>query len=283
MRRPFLILRYCLALLALGYAGANVYLLVMQRELIFQPSREVLKTPAHLHLRYDVVWVPTGRDDGASLNGWWAPGSDAGAPVLLYLHGNDLNIGANVEHVARLNAMGFCVLIVDYRGYGNSGGGFPSEAQVYEDAETAWNYLIQVRHTKPARTFIYGHSLGAAIAIHLAVTHPEAGGLIVESAFTSMRDMAELSYPFFPVDWLLNQRFDSLAEMPRLHMPVLFIHGEADAIAPYTMSERLYRAAKPPKRLALIPGAGHEDSATVGGARYSNAVREFVTSVEGGR
>jgi alpha-beta hydrolase superfamily lysophospholipase len=107
------------------------------------------------HLRYDTVWVPTGGRDGASLNGWWVPGTDAGTPVLLYLHGNDLHIGANVEYVTRLNAMGFSVLIVDYRGYGKSAGGFPSEARVYEDAETSWSYLIRVRQAKPARTFIY--------------------------------------------------------------------------------------------------------------------------------
>jgi fermentation-respiration switch protein FrsA (DUF1100 family) len=127
------------------------------------------------------------------------------------------------------------------------------------------------------------HSLGAAIAIHLAVSHPEAGGLIVESAFTSMRDVAELSYRFFPVNWLLHQRFDSLARMPQRHVPVLFIHGEADTIVPYTMSERLYRAANLPKWLVLIPGAAHEDSATVGGARYADKVRAFVASVEGSR
>src|SRR5258706_691447 len=224
-----------LILLALGYAGACGYLLLMQRELIFQPSRGVLRTPASVHLDFETVSLRAA--DGALLNGWWVPNVNPAAPVLLYLHGNDLNIGANVEHVGRLHAIGFSVLIVDYRGYGNSQGGFPSETQVYEDAETAWQYLIRTSDVKPARTFIYGHSLGGAIAIHLAVDHPDAGGPFVERAFTSMRDMAEANYPMFPVDWVLHQRFNSPARIPRLGVPGLFVHAQADSVVPAAMSK----------------------------------------------
>lgn len=271
-----------LVLFILAYAGANSYLWLKQRELIFLPSREIQNTPADLHLSYEEVWLPTGGSDPASLHGWWLQGDDGTAPAFLYLHGNDLNIGGNVEHVARLRRMGFSVLIVDYRGYGKSGGGFPSEAQVYEDAETAWNYLIRARHVNPSRAFIYGHSLGGAIAVELALHHPEAAGLIVEATFTSMREMAQATYWMFPLDWLLNQRFDTLAKAPLLRVPVLFIHGTADTDVPYTMSERLYTAVRESKWLVLIPGGGHEDSASAEGTRYTDAVLGFTQRVQNG-
>src|SRR5438552_14683905 len=193
-----------LVLLIAGYGGASWYLWANQRELIFSPSREVQRTPADLHLKYEDVRLPVGRNNPTILHGWWLQSDDAAAPALLYLHGNDLNIGGNVEHVARLHRMGFSVLIVDYRGYGKSGGGFPSEAQVYEDAETAWNYLLQERHVDPRQAFIYGHSLVGAVAIDLALRHAEAAGLIVESTFTSVREMARITYWMFPADWLLD-------------------------------------------------------------------------------
>jgi uncharacterized protein len=271
------------ALLIAGYGGASWYLWAKQRELIFIPSRELRQTPADRHLKYEEVWLPIGQGNPASLHGWWLRTDDAVAPTLLYLHGNDLNIGGNVEHVARFRQMGFSVLIVDYRGYGKSGGGFPAEAQVYEDAETAWNYLIHERHVDPGQAFIYGHSLGGAIAIDLALRHPEAAGLIVESSFTSMRDMARITYWMFPADWLLNQRFDALAKAPMLRVPVLFIHGTADTEVPPTMSAQLFAAARGSKSLLLVAGGGHEDVATVGGARYTDAVLQFTQQNQRGR
>jgi pimeloyl-ACP methyl ester carboxylesterase len=265
-----------LALLAIAYAGAGWYLWANQRELIYLPTRDVRQTPAAVGLEYEEVWVPIPSGQPAVLNGWWLRSGDAAAPTFLYLHGNDFNLGANVEHVARLNRLGYAVLAVDYRGYGKSVGAFPSETQLYEDAEAAWSYLVRERGVDPGRAIIYGHSLGGAVAIELALRHPEAAGLIAESAFTSMPEMAKFVYGMFPVDWLLNQRFDALAKVPMLRVPVLFIHGTADAEVPYAMSEHLFAAAAGSKWLTLVPGGGHEDSAKVGGSLYADAVRDFA-------
>jgi pimeloyl-ACP methyl ester carboxylesterase len=272
-----------LALLAIAYVGASWYLWANQRELIYFPSRDVRQTPADAGLTYEEVWVPISSGQPSVLNGWWLRSGDAEAPTFLYLHGNDFNLGANVERVARLNRLGFAVLAVDYRGYGKSGGAFPSETQLYEDAEAAWNHLVRERGVDPGRAIIYGHSLGGAVAIELALHHPEAAGLIVESAFTSVPDMAKSVYWMFPVDWLLNQRFDAVAKVPTLRVPVLFIHGTADAEVPYTMSERLFAAAPGPKWLTLVPGGGHEDSGKVGGSLYADAVRGFARHALAGR
>jgi pimeloyl-ACP methyl ester carboxylesterase len=266
--------------LLISYGGATWYLWEHQRDLIFVPSRDLHQSPTDADLKYEDVWVPIGGDQSISLHGWLLQSGDPAATAILYLHGNDLNLGANVERIARLNKMGFTVLAVDYRGYGKSGGGFPSEIQVYEDAQAAWDYLVQVRHVDPAKALIYGHSLGGAIGIELALRRPEAAGLIVESTFTSIPEMAKAAYWMFPADWLLNQRFDALAKVPMLRMPVLFIHGTADKEVPYAMSERLFNAARGSKWLTLIPGGGHEDSAGMDETLYQHALLGFTQKVQ---
>jgi len=265
-----------LLLLVVAYGAATWYLWTKQRELIFLPTRDVHQSPADHDLKYQDVWLPVGGDHPVLLHGWWLQSNDPAAPVFLYLHGNDMNLGSNVEHIARLNRMGFSVLAVDYRGYGRSGGGFPSEAQVYEDADVAWNYLVQERHVDPTQAIIYGHSLGGAVAVELALRHPEAAGLIVESGFTSIPAIAKTVYWMFPTDWLLNQRFDALAKVPYLRVPALFVHGTADSEVPYIMTEHLFNAARGPKWITLIPGGGHEDSAKVGESLYTRAVLDFT-------
>jgi pimeloyl-ACP methyl ester carboxylesterase len=272
-----------LLVLILCYGGACWYLWAIQRELIFLPSRDLQQSPADLGLNYEDVWMAIPGGSPAQLHGWWLQAGDAAAPVFLYLHGNDLNIGGNLERVARLRGLGFTVLAVDYRGYGKSGGGFPSEMQVYEDAEAAWNYVVQERHIDPRQTLIYGHSLGGVIAIELALRRPEAAGLIVEGAFTSMAEMAKTVYWMLPTGWILNQRFDALAKVPMLRVPTLFIHGTADREVPYAMTERLFGAAGGPKWLMLIPGGGHESSGSVGEMLYTRAVLDFTYATQRGR
>ncbi|MEG4359791.1 alpha/beta fold hydrolase [Microcoleus sp. Aus8_D1] len=201
--------------------------------------------------------------------------------VVLYLHGNGSNVGANVEHANRFHSLGLSVFMIDYRGYGNSQGDFPSESRVYEDAQLAWDYLVKQRGINPNQIYIYGHSLGGAIAIDLAVRHPEAAGLIVDGSFTSVRAMVDFQKPqfgMFPIDFLLTQRFDSLAKVDRLQMPVLFIHGTADTVVPAQMGKKLFDAAPEPKQLYMVPGGGHNNAAQIGGAEYLHRVKQFLDS-----
>ncbi len=197
---------------------------------------------------------------------------------MLYLHGNDKNMGGahDVDSATRLHGMGYNLLMVDYRGYGKSTGGEPTEAKVYEDAEAAWSYLIKQRASDAKRTFIYGHSLGGAIAIELATHHPEAAGIIAESTFTSMVDMGKREYAYLPVDLLLNQRFDSLGKISSLKIPLLLIHGTWDKRVPYQMSQQLYASAPQPKFLKLIEGGGHGNNSLIAPLEYRAAVSEFV-------
>ena len=189
----------------------------------------------------------------------------------------------SVEHARRFHRLGFSVLLVSYRGYGISDGDAPSEKKMYEDAEAAWAYLRNVRKIPAGRIMIYGHSLGGAVAIDLAVKHPDVAGVIVESTFTSIGDVAALKslYRIFPLDLLIEHAFDSLSKIGRLAAPILFLHGTADTTIPYEMSRRLYAQAPGKKRLVLILGGGHNNSARVGGETYLKKVANFTKSVLG--
>ncbi|MBW4646530.1 MAG: lysophospholipase [Goleter apudmare HA4340-LM2] len=272
---------------AIAYFGFCLFLFVQQTRFIFFPTNEITKTPKLFNLPYEDVWLPIKLPSGKVelIHGWWIKAKQSNAKVLLYLHGNGLNISANIKHASRFHQLGFSVLLIDYRGYGLSEGTFPNETQVYQDTITAWNYLVQQRQIPPSQIFIYGHSLGGAIAIDLAINRPEAAGLIVESSFTSIRDVVAHRnlFQMFPVDVILTQRFASIQKLPKLNMPVLFIHGTADSTVPYFMSQELYAAAPEPKRLILVPGAEHNDLADVAGAKYLRWVDTFVQKVHAQR
>ena len=273
--------------LAIAYSAACIFLFTAQSKFIFFPTRAIETTPDDLQLRYQDVVLPISSKKGAvqSVHGWWIPASKRpvnqgeSGKVVLYLHGNGLNVGANVEHANRFHRLGLSVFLIDYRGYGQSQGDFPTESQVYQDAQLAWDYLVKKRGINPNQIYIYGHSLGGAIAIDLAVRHPEAAGLIVEGSFTSTRAMVDFQkglYRMFPIDLLLTQRFDSIAKVDRLQIPVLFIHGTADYIVPVEMGRKLFDAAPEPKQLYIVPDAGHNNLAQFAGAEYLQKVRHFL-------
>ncbi len=270
-------------LAAIAYPSICLFLFFQQTRLIFVPSAVIEKTPEFFNLPYEEVWLPVsvGKSKTEHIHGWWIKAKQPNAKVLLYLHGNGINIGANIAHARRFHQLGFSVLLIDYRGYGRSEGNFPNEMGVYQDSVTAWNYLVKQRQISPSHIFIYGHSLGGAIAIDLAVKQKEAAGLIVESSFTSIREVVAYRNWFwmFPIDLILTQRFESIQKIPKLKMPVLFIHGTADLSLPSFMSQKLYDAAPEPKQLIFVPDAGHNNVADVAGVQYLQWVDSFVEQV----
>lgn len=262
------------------YASASTYIWARQSYFIFRPERILANTPADYQLPYEDIYVTVVDAGGQKerIHTWWIPSENPDNRTLLYLHGSALNIAANTTHARRFYRLGFSVLLVSYRGYGNSDGTFPSEAQVYADARAAWDYLINQKGIDPSDITIYGHSLGGAVAIQLAVEQPAAAGLIVEAAFTSIPDMARVmpKYRIFPIELIVNQRFESIKKVPHLQVPVLYIHGTDDTFVPHEMSRELYEQTASPKQLKLILGGGHNNSAAVGGEEYLKAVRQFV-------
>jgi len=249
-----------------------------QRYLVFEPDRTLHAAPAQYTFPVRDISIAVSGESAWTLHGWWIPAADPRAKVVLYLHGSDGNVSTSMAGVAPLRELGYSVFIIDYRGYGASGGHFPSEAGVYQDAQSAWDYLVRERGINPANLFIYGHSLGGAIAIELARRHPEAAGLVMESSFTSIYDMAMLKagYALFPVNLLLNQRFDSIAKVGELRLPVLYVHGTADEIVPFEMGKALFKATPCARGFVAVSGGTHESNATVGGAKLRSAISRFV-------
>ncbi|MFE4106823.1 alpha/beta hydrolase [Almyronema epifaneia] len=264
---------------AIAYGLAATLLWWRQSRYIFFPVQELEVTPAALALAFEEVWLTVDSLEDTKIHGWWIP-TTAPLPLgtLLYLHGNGENIGANLGLAHRFQQLGFSVFLFDYRGYGLSQGAFPSEQRLYQDAEVAWQYVTQVRQVPPEQVYLFGHSLGGAIAIELATRQPQAAALIVQSSFTSIPAMAQRTFyaKLFPVDFLLSQRFDSLSKVAKLQMPVFFIHGLADVSVPPEMSQLLYQAAAEPKQLWLVPQATHNNVAEVAGETYEQKIRQFL-------
>ena len=276
MKRLLHALLAALVVAATLSATGCAYLETRERELVYRPVRDYARTPADLGLAYDELWLTVGRPDATGeqrLHGWWLPAAERDAPTLLYLHGVRWSLGNNLFRIARWRELGFNVLAIDYRGFGRSDGDLPSETLIEADARAAW---AEVRRREPRedRRFIYGHSLGAAVALMLATSERGAAGVIAESGFTSLP--AVLADRNLPVGWLLTQRFDSLDRVGALTMPSLFIHGTADDVVPAWMSEQLHAAAPAPSRLLLIEGGSHSNFAGTGMPQLRREVAEFV-------
>jgi alpha-beta hydrolase superfamily lysophospholipase len=212
---------------------------------------------------------------------WWWPAHREDAPAVLYLHGARWNLTGHLVRIRQLRDFGFSVLAIDYRGFGKSDGDYPTEQSVYEDARVAWDHLARLQPEADKR-FIYGHSLGGAVAVDLAAhlaqssKEPAAGGLIVESSFSSLSDIARtFTYPWLPVQLLMSQKFDSVDKIGRVEVPVLIVHGSEDRYVPAHLSEKLYAAAQGRKKLLVVAGATHNNSMRIGEDSYRSALAEL--------
>jgi fermentation-respiration switch protein FrsA (DUF1100 family) len=264
------------AAVVLFLLGGRLMLESLERQLIYFPTRvrEDAPTPqVEGASRVEEVWLET--PDGVRVHGIYATAAGAFAD-LLFFHGNAGDLYDRLDNVGMLVASGMNVLIMDYRGYGKSEGK-PSEAALYEDGLLAYRYLTKERGVDPARLVIFGRSLGGTVAIELG-TQVEAAALVVESSFTSAEELARLHYSFLPGVLLgqMTHKFDSISKVPDLRAPVLFIHGDSDAIVPVRMGRRLYEAAAEPKEWYEVRGADHNDMLVVGGADYFRRLVDFV-------
>jgi hypothetical protein len=218
--------------------------------------------------------------DGVRLHGWYFSAVPDGVPggaraTWVWFHGNAGNITHRLDNIQKLLPLRIDVFIFDYRGYGKSAGQ-PDEAGLYLDSQAAYDYVVREKSVRPERVILFGRSLGTACAVAVAAQNP-AGGLILESAFTSAGDMAQRLFPFLPLRHVIRSRFDSLARIPHIKIPKLFLHGTEDATVPYELGRRLYDAALEPREFYPIPGADHNDTYIVGGAPYFAALDRFIT------
>lgn len=260
--------------LALFLAGIYVCfgatLLVNQSRFIYFPERTLFSTPEKLNLTYRSVTFTTA--DQVKLHAWFIP-VEAAKGVILFCHGNAGNISHRLETIDIFHRLGYSTFIFDYRGYGQSEG-TPSEAGTYLDVEAAWDYLVTQENIQPAQIIVFGRSLGGAIAAWLCGTR-EPRACIVESAFTSARDMAADMYPFFPGRLLCRFHYDTEAAVRKISCPLLIIHSAEDDIVPFSHGRRLFAAAREPKTFLPING-NHNAGFLLSAGRYVTGLEDFL-------
>jgi fermentation-respiration switch protein FrsA (DUF1100 family) len=243
----------------------------MQRRLMYFPAAAV-PAPAEMGLT-GVEPVTFGTTDGLRLNGWFVATPSPRAAILVF-NGNAGNRAYRGPLADAFRRRGFQVLLFDYRGYGGNPGR-PTEAGLAEDSRAARIYLASRPDVDASRIVYFGESLGAAVAVRLAVEHAPAA-LVLRSPFTSMADVGQHHYPILPVRLLLRDRFDAIDQIRRIRAPLLVIAGDQDRIVPTENSRRLYEAAAGPKTMFVVPGADHNDAALADGDQMIDAVVTFL-------
>ncbi len=253
----------------------------IEKRLIFHPDKSNdHTTPDAYGIQYDDVTFRT--EDGLNLNGWFVPGKksvpDADLHTLLWFHGNSGNINRRLDNIKMLHdRVPVNVFIFDYRQYGRSEGKI-SEQGTYIDARDALAYLHSRNDINNEKIIFFGRSLGSAVAVELAVKE-KCRALILETPFTSIKEMGKKLYPFLPFTFFLRTKYDSLSRIGDIKVPTLIMHGDKDELVPIEQGKILYEKANEPKEFYTIPGAMHNDTHIVGGEEYFDVIKRFISKL----
>lgn len=246
------------------------------KNFVYHPEKELIATPADAALPFEDLDLTT--EDGIRINGWFVPfqGSEG---VLLWFHGNAGNMGNRVDLLQRLNEeLKLNILMIDYRGYGKSEGEV-SEEGTAKDALAAYDYLLSRPDIHPERIFVFGQSLGAAVAVRLS-TESRVGGLILEAPFTSVKALTAEIFPWLPFKGLISIKYDSMGKIKSVQSPLLVMHGDQDKVVPYEQGQQIFEAANTPKTFYTITGADHNNAYVVGGPGYFEAMKRFIEGIQ---
>lgn len=257
---------FCLVIFMTGYVR------YIENSKIFFPAQKLSATPSQIGIKFDDVYFHT--PDKVSLNGWFIPKAGARYTVL-FLHGNGGNIGDRLDKIKIFYDIGVNIFIVDYRGYGRSKGRI-SEKGFYVDAQSCYNYLVNNLKIEPNRILVYGESLGGAAAIDLA-SKVAAAGLIIEGAFTSIKELGKTVHPFLTI-FLLSDKFNSLTKIHQITSPKLFIHSSGDELVPFGLGQKLYKKAAPPKQLVELAG-DHNNAFIESRGKYIGEIKKFIDNL----
>ena len=261
-----------LILITVVMVGVLTLIWAVQRQLIYFPTHELVDPPAELE---DIEEATLSTEDGLDLTAWFVAHEIPSEGTVVVFNGNAGNRSHRVPLAQAQSRRGYGVLLVDYRGYGGNPGS-PSELGLAADARAADAYLERREDVDPDRVVYFGESLGAAVAVGLALEHPPAA-LILRSPFTSLADIASVHYPFLPAGLLLRDDYPSRERVESVDIPMLVVAGSADRIVPLDQSADLYEAASEPKRMVVIEGAGHNDLALLAG---DEMIEEIVTFLQ---
>ncbi len=265
-----------LLVLAIGYGLVVAIVYVMQDRMLYLPNvpgRALAMTPRDAGMDYEDVYITTA--DGVRLHGWFLAGRSA--RVLLFFHGNAGNISHRLDSIRQFRDLGLSVLIIDYRGYGQSGGR-TTETGTYRDGNAAWRYLTETRGVRASDIVIFGRSLGASVAAWLAAQqHPLA--LIVESSFTSVPDIAQELYPWLPARLLSRLSHSTRDYVRDVSCPVLVVHSRDDEIIPFHHGQAIFAAAPEPRTLLVLRGT-HNDAFLRDERSYIEGLSTFLQGLD---
>src|SRR5881296_159892 len=267
--------------LGLAYTGLLLLAWLFQDRLAFPAPRASLPDPKRVGVENGEK-VELTMEDGTRLVGWYLRAVDTStvlhrpsppSPALLWFYGNGENIAAIWPLVRTFQPPGTAVLVLDYPGYGGSGGR-ATESALYAAADAAYAALVTRPDVDPRRIYVYGRSLGSAPATYTAAHRPVAG-LILESPFINAAAMAKHHYGLLP-RFLLHLSLDNIANVRWVHCPILLFHGDADRLVPTAMGMAVAAAAAGPVEVVLIHGAGHNDTYDIGGRAYRDKLWQFL-------
>ncbi len=248
-------------------------MMLFQSKMIYFPSNYIHSTPSDAGMNFEDVYFQT--SDSVKLHGWFIPAGDARATVLFF-HGNAGNISDRLESVRIFHELGLNTFIFDYRGYGKSGGQ-TTEKGTYLDSEAALDYLLTREDVIGRKIILFGRSLGGSIAAWLARERsPDA--VILESAFTSMNDVAAKHYPFVPVRLLSRFDYNTRDYIREVKCPALVIHSRGDELIPFEHGEKLFETAREPKEFLEMTGS-HNDGFFLTGQKYVSGLDSFISSI----
>jgi fermentation-respiration switch protein FrsA (DUF1100 family) len=254
------------------YFGVVIFVYSIQDQMLYSPSRAMRGTPEQVGLEYQSLRIVT--KDQEQIAGWFIPG---GEKTVLYFHGNGDNISGRLSHAKLWHDLGFSMLLIDYRGYGESTGE-PIEVGLYTDALAAWEYLTIERGIPAEQIVVVGESLGGGVATWLSSHRPNAG-LILDATFTSVPDVAARQYPWLPVRLLSRNHFRSIDRIEDIHTPILILHSREDRLIPFEHGQRLYEKANEPKTFVELRGP-HASGLGGDPETYRTAIENFVATLE---
>ena len=258
---------------SLFYGGVLLLGCQFQEKLIFPAPKGLYLSPAARNWPFDEVTLPV---DGEKTVGWFLP-KDGARGTILFSHGNGETVADGLDQAAIFRELGFNVLLYDYGGYGKSTGK-PSEQRCYADIRAMWNYLTSTRGLTANSIVLYGRSLGGGPTTQLA-TEVTPAGIVLESAFCSLRRMANAKFPFLPARAILRHQFDNETKIDRITVPLLIIHSRTDGVVPYVQGLALYNRARTQHKSFLEIHGDHNDGVFVSQKVYTEGLDKYLNSV----
>jgi fermentation-respiration switch protein FrsA (DUF1100 family) len=261
--------------------GLPVIVYLVQDRLIFYPQTLADARREDVVRRFPAVReISLSGTDGTRLHAWLVKSSISDfAPLVLYFGGNAEEVSWMLEAIGDPRGgetPGIDWLLADYRGYGASEGS-PSERALFADALVLYDYAARLPGADARRTYVFGRSLGSAVAVHIAAERAVAGVILV-TPFDSLISVAKHYDPYLPVGWMLKHRFDSISRAPRVRVPLLCFIAEHDDVVPPAHAERLFAAWGGAKRRIMLRNAKHNETDNADG--FWPAVREFTRGLQ---